>query len=170
MDDCGENNSPCPEEPNTTMPDDATDVEAETGFLEDRDPENCPSVPWITSDSEQPYREAAFDRLERLETGEEVSQVINFQNPGDLRPLLTGRRVEPLRSIMAERPDSIPHLTERLDCDVKTVHDDLQVLTESDIAQFKQVSRTKRAFVACDSIEISLGISTPYPADDTTPA
>ena len=52
------------------------------------------------------------------------------------------------------------------DRDVKTVHDDLQVLVEYDIVHFEQAGRAKRAFVPYDSIEVSLEITTPHSADD----
>lgn len=172
-----------PDEPNT--PDDTDDgnstasenddivmddVEAEAGFLEDRDPEDYPSVLRITSDSEEVHRQGALDRLDRWEAGEEVPHVINFQNPSDLRALLTDRRVELLRSIMAERPDSIRQLAERLERDVKAIHDDLQVLAEYDIVHFEQAGRAKRPFVPYDTIEVSLEITTPRSADDVAPA
>ena len=174
-----------PDQPNTNTPDtpdDANstdsapeeivmdDIEAEAGFLEDRDPEDYPSVLRITSNSEQAHRQDALDRFERWEDGEEIPHVINFQNPSDLRALLTDRRVELLRSIMTERPDSIRQLAERLDRDVKSIHDDLQVLTDYDIVHFEQAGRAKRPFVPYDTIEVSLEISTPRSADDATPA
>jgi len=146
------------------------DTEAEAGFLEDRDPEDYPSVLRITSDSEQSHRQDALDRLDRWEAGEEVPHVVNFQNPSDLRALLTDRRVELIQSIMSERPESIRQLAKRLDRDVKSVHDDLQVLAGYDIVYFEQAGRAKRAFVPYDSIEISLKISTPHPADDAAAA
>jgi len=146
------------------------DVEAEAGFLEDSDPEDYPSVLQITSDSEEAHRQDALDRLDRWEAGEEVPHVINFENPSDLRALLTDRRVELLRSIMTDRPDSIRQLAERLDRDVKSVHDDLQVLTDYDIVHFEQAGRAKRPFVPYDSIEVNLEISTPTSADDAAPA
>jgi predicted transcriptional regulator len=146
------------------------DAEAEVGFLEDSDPEDYPSVLRITSDSEEAHRQDALDRLDRWEAGEEVPHVINFENPSDLRALLTDRRVELLRSIMTDRPDSIRQLAERLDRDVKSVHDDLQVLVDYDIVHFEQAGRAKRPFVPYDSIEVSLEISTPTSADDTAPA
>ena len=146
------------------------DVEAEAGFLEDRDPEDYPSVLRITSDSEQAHRQDALDRIDRWEAGEEVPHVINFQNPSDVRALRTDRRVVLLRSIMAERPDSIRQLAERLDRDVKSVHNDLQVLAEYDIVHFEQAGRAKRAFVPYATIEVSLEISTPHSADDAAPA
>jgi predicted transcriptional regulator len=174
-----------PDEPNTNTPDGTDDgnstgpddeeivmddVEAEAGFLEDRDPEDYPSVLRITSDSDKSHRQNALDRLDRWEAGEEVPHVINFQNPSDLRALLTDRRVELLRSVMTERPDSIRQLAERLDRDVKAVHDDLQVLAEYDIVHFEQAGRAKRPFVPYDTIEISLEISTSHSVDDAAPA
>ena len=171
-----------PNEPNTNAPDDTDstgsndeeivmdDHEAESGFLEDRDPEAYPSVLRITSEPDETHRQDALDRLERWEAGEEVPHVINFQNPSDLRALLTDRRVELLRSIMTERPESIRQLAERVDRDIKTVHDDLQVLSDYDIVHFEQAGRAKRPFVPYDSIEISLEISTPSSANDTAPA
>jgi predicted transcriptional regulator len=146
------------------------DVETEAEFLEDRKPEDYPSVLRITSDSDEAHRQDALGRLDRWEAGEAVPHVINFQKPSDLRGLLTDRRVELLRSIMTERPDSIRQLAERLDRDVKTVHGDLQVLAEYDIVHFEQAGRAKRPFVPYDSIEISLEISTPDPTDDAAPA
>jgi predicted transcriptional regulator len=71
---------------------------------------------------------------------------------------------------MTERPDSIRQLADRLDRDVKTVHDDLQVLAEYDIIRFEQAGRAKRPFVPYDSIEVSLEISTSNATDDTAPA
>lgn len=146
------------------------DAEAEAGFLENRTPEEYPSVLRITSDSEQTHRQDALDRLDRWEAGEDVPHVVNFQRPSDLRALLTDRRVELLRSIMAERPESIRQLAARLDRDVKSVHDDLQVLAEYDIVHFEQAGRAKRPFVPYESIEVSLEISAPHPSDDAAPA
>lgn len=172
-----------PDEPNTNTPDDTDDVdstasdeiamddvEAEAGFLEDRDPEDYPSVLRITSEPDDVHRQEALDRLDRWQAGEEVPHVINFQNPSDLRALLTDRRVELLRSIMTEQPDSIRQLADRVDRDVKTVHDDLQVLAEYDIVQFEQAGQAKRPFVPYDTIKVSLEISPVRSADDATPA
>jgi predicted transcriptional regulator len=174
-----------PDDHNTDTPDDSDDVnstgtdgeeivmdeiEDEADFLEDRNPEDYPSLLRITSTREDTHRQNALDRLKRWEAGEDVPHVVNFHNPSDLRALLTDRRVELLRSIMTERPDSIRQLADRLDRDVKTVHDDLQVLAEYDIIRFEQAGRAKRPFVPYDSIEVSLEISTSNATDDTAPA
>lgn len=164
---------------NPTTPNDGDDtseqiemdvVEADADFLEDRDPEEYPSVLRITSNPERKHREDALARLERWEAGEEVSHVVNFQNPSDLRALLTDRRIELLRSVMAERPDSIRQLADRLERDVKSVHDDLQVLAEYDVVRFEQRGRAKRPFVPYERIEVTLEITRSQPADDAAPA
>lgn len=155
---------------NDTRDTDHPNSDIEAGFLEDRDPENYPPVLRITSVPSETHRQNAIDRLDRWETGEEVPHVVNFQNPSDLRALLTNRRVQLLRSIMTQRPDSIRQLAARVDRDVKSVHGDLQILAEYDIVHFEQAGRAKRPFVPYDSIEISLEISTSKPADDAAPA
>ena len=71
---------------------------------------------------------------------------------------------------MSERPDSIRQLAERVDRDVKSVHDDLQILADYDIVHFEQAGRAKRPFVPYDSIQVRLEISTPSLTDETTPA
>lgn len=146
------------------------DAEIAARFLEDRSAEEYPSVLRLTSKPEQSHRKDVLDRLDRWEGGEDVPHVINFQNPSDLRALLTDRRVDLLRSIMADKPDSIRGLAERLDRDVKTVHDDLGVLTEYDIIHFERDGRAKRPFVPYDTIEVSLEISTLHASDDAISA
>jgi predicted transcriptional regulator len=146
------------------------ETEATAGFLEDLDPADYPAVLRITSNSEQKHRADALDRLERWENGEAVPHVINFQNPSDLQELLTDRRLELLRSVMAERPSSIRGLAERLDRDVKSVHDDLQVLAAYDIVHFQQDGRAKQPFVPYETIEVNLEISAPGNVDDAAPA
>jgi len=153
------------DESNTTA-----DSEAAVGFLDDISPADYPSELRITSQSFEAHSRDAVERAERWEAGEEVPRVINFQNPSDLRGLLTDRRLELLRSIIAESADSIRQLADRVDRDVKSVHDDLGVLTEYDIVHFEQDGRAKRPFVPYERIEVSLEISAPQPSDDTVAA
>jgi predicted transcriptional regulator len=167
------NTQSSPDDSNSADPEEEIvidEAETEAGFLEDRDADEYPSVLRITSEPEESHRRDALDRLDRWEEGEDVPHVINFQNPSDLRALLTDRRVELLRNIMADKPDSIRRLAERLDRDVKSVHDDLGVLTEYDIVHYEQDGRAKRPFVPYDTIEVSLEISTPQPTDDAVSA
>lgn len=131
----------------------------ENGFLDGLDTGGYPSMLRLTSETEASYRRDALDRLERWEDGEEVPYVINFQDPSDLRALLTDRRIALLRSIMRERPSSIRALATRVDRDLKSVHDDLQVLAEYDIVHFEEVGRAKQPFVPYETVEVNLAIS-----------
>lgn len=146
------------------------DTETEAEFLENREPTDYPSVLRVTSTPKEQHQRDALDRLERWEAGEEVPHVINFQNPSDLRALLTDRRVELLKSVMADQPGSIRQLADRLERDVKTVHDDLQVLAEYDVVHFEQDGRAKRPVVPYETIQVNLEISTPNHVDDVAPA
>ena len=147
------------------------DVEVAADFLDDLGSEAHPSVLRITSTPEAQHRADALERAQRWEAGEAVPRVINFQNPSDLRALLTDRRVELLQSIMDESPDSIRQLASRVDRNVKSVHDDLQVLTDYGIVHFEQAGRAKRPFVPYETIEVTLEISAPSRAvDDAAPA
>ena len=143
------------------------DTETEAGFLEDVSAADQPSTLRITARSSEAHKRDAIERAERWEAGEEVPRVINFQNPSDLRALLTDRRVELLQSVMSETAGSIRQLADRVDRDVKSVHDDLQVLADYDIVTFEQDGRAKRPFVPYEQIEVSLEISPPEPSDDT---
>jgi len=145
-------------------------AEAKAEFLEDRAPDDYPSVLRVTSNPEETHRQNALDRLERWEAGEEVPHVVNFQDPSDLRALLTDRRIELLRSVMAERPASIRGLADRFGRDVRSVHEDLQILADYDIVLFEQDGQAKRPVVPYETIEISLEISAPKQSDDAAPA
>lgn len=136
-----------------------TDVEDAAGFLDDRDSDRDPRVLRFTADPESDHRERTLDRIERWEAGEAVPRVVNFENPADLRALLTDRRIELLRSVMTERPESIRQLADRVERDVKSVHSDLQVLAEYDVVRFESDGRAKRPFVPYETIEIALEIS-----------
>lgn len=142
----------------------------EEGFLEDRHPDRYPSTLRITSRPERAHRRDALYRAGRWEAGETVPHVVNFQDPSDLRALLTDRRIELLRSVMSDPPESIRDLAERLDRDVKSVHGDLQILAEYDVIRYHEDGRAKRPFVPYDTIEVSLEITASDRADDAAPA
>lgn len=82
------------------------------------------------------------------------------------RALVRGRK-----TFVDKRKDFKNELHSLLDQqDVKTIHDDLQVLAEFDIIHFEQAGRAKRPFVPYETIEINLEISTPNHADDVASA
>lgn len=129
-----------------------------------------PSTLRITSKPFEDQKESALDRAERWEQGEEVPHVVNFQDASRLQRILTPRRLELVRSLMDAPADSIRDLADRLDRDIRQVHDDVQTLTEYRIVHFREEGGAKQPYVPYDTVKIeveltkSLGDSSESPA------
>ncbi|WP_128904887.1 HVO_A0114 family putative DNA-binding protein [Halorubrum amylolyticum] len=120
-----------------------------------------PSTLRITSKPFEEHKESVLDRADRWEQGEEVPHVVNFQDATRLQRLLTPRRLELVRSLMDAPAESMRDLAERLDRDVRQVHDDLQILNEYRIVHFREEDGAKKPFVPYNTvrIEVELGLS-----------
>jgi predicted transcriptional regulator len=118
-----------------------------------------PSTLCITSKPFEDHKESALDRAERWEKGEEVPHVVNFQDASRLQRILTPRRLELVRSLMGESAESIRDLADRLDRDVRQVHDDLQILTEYRIVHFREEGDAKKPFVPYDTVKIEVELT-----------
>ena len=80
-----------------------------------------------------------------------------FESLADLRALLTDRRLEALRSIHGDPPDSISDLARRLDRPYAVVHEDVQTLAKHDVVHFAEGPRgAKRPFVPYDSVRVEV--------------
>lgn len=120
-----------------------------------------PALLRITSVGEQEARQAALDRAQRWENGEDVPHVVNFQNPSDLRAVLTERRIELLRSIMDEPPESLRALADRLGRGQKQINDDVHLLAEYGIVHFEDgPGRARKPRVPYETVRIELELST----------
>lgn len=107
-------------------------------------------------------REEAFDRArataEAAERGEQSPATISFQSANKLRKLLTDRRFEIIRSLMDEPSDSINALADRLDRSYSVVHDDVEVLADYGIVQYRERGQSRAPFVPYETIDVSLTI------------
>jgi len=119
-----------------------------------------PSTLRITSKPFEEHKESVLDRADRWEQGEAVPHVVNFQDATRLQWILTPRRLELVRSLMDAPAESMRDLAERLDRDVRQVHDDLQILNEYRIVHFCEEDGAKKPFVPYNtvSIEVELGV------------
>lgn len=120
-----------------------------------------PSTLRITAKPFEESKEATLDAIERWEEGEEVPHVVNFQDASRLQRILTPRRLELVRSLMGERADSIRALADRLERDVRQVHDDLQLLSEYRIVHFTEVGGAKQPFVPYETVQIQVELGEP---------
>jgi predicted transcriptional regulator len=118
-----------------------------------------PPVLRLTSVPHEEHREDAIDRARRAAEGEAVPSVRNFDDPTELRVLLTDRRIELLRSIMAEPPASMKTLADRLERGTRQIHDDVHLLAEYGIVVFvKGDGRARKPVVPYERVEIDIGI------------
>jgi predicted transcriptional regulator len=130
-------------------------------FTPDPDEAEYPSTLRITSLPAEQAQAAAVERAERWEEGEEVPHVVNFEDRGGLRRLLTDRRMELLEAVMDQPPASIRALADRLDRDVHDVHDDLHLLAEYDIVHFEEDGRAKKPYIPYDTVRIEVEFGLP---------
>lgn len=126
-----------------------------------------PSTLRITSKPFAESREGALDRIARWEEGEEVPHVVNFQDASRLQRVLTPRRLELVESLMGESAESIRALAERLDRDVRQVHDDVELLNEYRIVHLREEDGAKKPFVPYETVRIEVELET---SDETVSA
>ena len=118
-----------------------------------------PSTLRITSKPFEDHKESALDRAERWEQDKEVPHVVNFQDASRLQRILTPRRLELVRSLMDAPAESMRDLADRLDRDVRQVHDDLQILSEYRIVHFREEGGAKKPFVPYATVKIEVELS-----------
>ena len=129
-----------------------------------------PSTLRITSKPFEKHKESTLDRAERWEQGEDVPHVVNFQDASRLQRVLTPRRLELVESLMHAPAESIRDLADRLDRDVRQVHDDLQILTEYRIVHYREEGGAKQPHVPYDTVKIEVELSKSLGEPSESPA
>ena len=104
------------------------------------------------------------ERADRWIDGEDVPHVVSFGRMGDLRGLLTDRRIEVVQAIMTEPPASISALADRLERDYHDVYDDLDLLADYGIVRFRTDGRAKQPYVPYERVEFRGTITAEQPA------
>lgn len=114
--------------------------------------------------------DASIADAARAESGEGVASeaVRAFDSLASLRELLTDRRLEALRSIHDDPPESISALADRLDRSYAVVHQDVQTLAKHDVVHFGDGPRgAKRPFVPYDSVRVDVPLVGPTDVPDS---
>jgi len=144
------------------MTDEATDTEpTHDEFRPGPKEVEYPSMLRITALPETQARAAALDRARRWDEGEAVPHVVNFEDRGQLRELLTDRRMEIVEEVMERPPESIRGLADRLDRDVSDVHDDLHLLADYRIVHFADDGRAKKPYIPYETVRLEVEFGTP---------
>ena len=93
----------------------------------------------------------------------------SFERVADIRTLLTDRRLNAMRTIMTDGPESIQALADTLGRNYADVHGDVQVLAEHHIVYFDTDGRTKRPVIPYDRVRVDIEV-TGGPAGERAPA
>lgn len=139
-----------------------------------RDPRDRPhpSVLRITVESFDEMREDAVATAEAVSEGEEQPAVVSFRTVGELRKILTDRRIELLRALMAAdgAAESISALAEDLDRDYRTVHDDVSLLSDYGLLFIVEEGQSKRPYMPYDRIHLDVEFVGRQPGEEPTSA
>lgn len=118
--------------------------------------ETYPGTLRITVESAADVFEEARDQS--TTDGVADTAVRSFESIADVRQLLTDRRVEVMRAIMTDTPESITSLADRLDRNYADVHSDVQVLADHHIVYFETDGRSKRPVIPYDRVHLDIEI------------
>jgi len=133
-----------------------TDTEQSTE-LSEHGAQNFPSTLRITVQSVDQVFDDALTEL--AEEGPADEAVRSFERVADIRQLLTDRRLEVMRTIIAESPESITDLAERLDRNYADVHADVEMLANHHIVYFDSDGRAKRPVIPYDRVVLDVEIA-----------
>jgi predicted transcriptional regulator len=139
-----------------------------------RDPRDRPhpSVLRVTVESFEEMREDTLDAVDAVAEGEEQPAVVSFRTVGELRKILTDRRIELLRALMATdgAAESISALAEALDRDYRTVHDDVSLLGDRGLLFIVEDGQSKRPYLPYERIHLDVELVGGLPGEEPTPA
>ncbi|KDE59556.1 hypothetical protein EL22_20440 [Halostagnicola sp. A56] len=101
-----------------------------------------------------------FDQaIEQASTdGTPDEAVRSFESVADIRNLLTDRRLEVMRAVMTDSPESIAALADRLERNYADVHADVQVLADHHIVYFETDGRSKRPHIPYERVRLDVEV------------
>jgi len=121
-----------------------------------------PDVLRVTVESFDAMRENTLDTVDAAAQGEPQPAVVSFATVGELRKILTDRRIELLQTLMDTdgAAESISALAEALDRDYKTVHDDVTLLADYGIVFIvEDDDRSKRPYLPYERIRLDIELT-----------
>lgn len=111
------------------------------------------SAPW------EEFKETALREVREFEQGErQPYHVRNFEDATEIQRILTPKRLELIRSIMENEPDSMSEVSEELGRGLREIHDDLHLLEEYEIVELRKEGRAKKPVVPYDRIKIEVDL------------
>jgi predicted transcriptional regulator len=128
-----------------------------THELSEHGAENYPETLRLTVDSVDQLFGDAIEQLNDETPADEA--VRSFEQISDIRALLTDCRVEVMRTIMTDTPESISELADQLDRNYADVHGDIEVLANHHIVYFDTDGRGKRPVIPYDRVRLDVEVA-----------
>ncbi|MFC7188156.1 hypothetical protein [Halorubrum yunnanense] len=139
-----------------------------------RDPRDRPhpSVLRVTVESFEEMREETRNATETASRGDKQPAVVSFATVGELRTILTDRRIELLRALLAigDAAESISALADDLGRDYRAVHDDVSLLADHGLLFIVAEGRSKRPYLPYERIRLDVELVGEMPGEESAPA
>jgi len=139
-----------------------------------RDPRDRlhPDILRVTVETFDEMREGALEDAEAIAEGEPRAAVVSFATVGELRKILTDRRIELLQALMNTdgAAESISALADALERDYRTVHDDVSLLENYGLLFVVDEGQSKRPYVPYQRIHLDVELVAGEPGEEPAPA
>ena len=139
-----------------------------------RDPRDRPhpDVLRVTVETADEMREETVESANAVADGEPVPAVVSFATVGELRRILTDRRIELLQVLVDTdgAAESIAALADALDRDYRTVHDDVTMLADVGLVFLVEERGAKRPYLPYERIRLDVELVTSEPGTEPASA
>jgi len=131
-----------------------------------------PSVLRVTVESFEEMQENTLHAVDAVSNGEEQPAVVSFATVGELRTLLTDRRIELLRVLLATEgaAESISALADELDRDYRLVHDDVSLLADHGLLFIIENGQSRQPYLPYDRIHLDVELVGGQPGEEPASA
>ncbi|RJX47825.1 HVO_A0114 family putative DNA-binding protein [Halonotius pteroides] len=120
-----------------------------------------PALLRVTVESFETMQEDALDAVEKIADGESQPAVVSFATVGNLRKILTNRRIELLQYLIDidGAAESITAVANELERDYRTVHDDVSLLADHGLLFIIDEGQSKRPYVPYERIHLDVELA-----------
>lgn len=122
------------------------------------DTEEQPDELLLTSGSAEEFCEESLEHARIFDEDEQPPRVISFEDPSELRRLLTPKRLEMVETLMSYEFGSIREVARHLDRGLREVHEDLELLEEYGIVVFEEDGSSKAPRVPHETVRVEIEI------------
>ena len=120
-----------------------------------------PALLRVTVESFETMQEDTLDAVEKIADGESQPALVSFATVGNLRKILTNRRIELLQYLIDidGAAESITAVANELERDYRTVHDDVSLLADHGLLFIIDEGKSKRPYVPYERIHLDVELA-----------